>query len=156
LSEGWHEVEHDLRYKCKEDWETSPDLYRALNGIVATLETCDWSMLKLFEEQAYRHYRAKRWIPMLRSKFRLKFGEDPLLPKLNSYLEEHPEFTKRLYRIDRMDMLNKLMRSNLRLPLTWSNLVFILNYFSIGDKEVRSFEPQIVRTILDECNIIKG
>ena len=20
LSEGWHEVEHDLRYKCKEDW----------------------------------------------------------------------------------------------------------------------------------------
>ena len=21
FSEGWHEVEHDLRYKCKEDWE---------------------------------------------------------------------------------------------------------------------------------------
>ncbi|HAX9791451.1 TPA: RelA/SpoT domain-containing protein, partial [Escherichia coli] len=26
LSEGWHEVEHDLRYKCKEDWVEHNDL----------------------------------------------------------------------------------------------------------------------------------
>jgi ppGpp synthetase/RelA/SpoT-type nucleotidyltranferase len=39
LSEGWHEVEHDLRYKSKKNWETQDDLSRALNGIIATIET---------------------------------------------------------------------------------------------------------------------
>ena len=33
LSEGWHEVEHDLRYKCKEDWDEFKEESRLLNGI---------------------------------------------------------------------------------------------------------------------------
>lgn len=39
LSEGWHEVDHDLRYKSKSNWINQGDLSRALNGIMATLET---------------------------------------------------------------------------------------------------------------------
>lgn len=38
LSEGWHEVEHDLRYKCKEEWNEFKEESRLLNGIYATLE----------------------------------------------------------------------------------------------------------------------
>ena len=33
FSEGWHEVEHDLRYKCKDDWEGCELYSHTLNGI---------------------------------------------------------------------------------------------------------------------------
>ena len=39
FSEGWHEIEHDVRYKSESDWNAQPDLSRNLNGILATLET---------------------------------------------------------------------------------------------------------------------
>ncbi|EEV5679197.1 RelA/SpoT domain-containing protein, partial [Escherichia coli] len=70
LSEGWHEVEHDLRYKCKEDWVEHNDLSRALNGIYASLETSDWGIMKLFEDLAYRNYKSSAWSAMLRNKLR--------------------------------------------------------------------------------------
>ena len=73
FSEGWHEIEHDLRYKCKDDWEPHKDLNRAMNGFIATLETCDWAIVKLFDDLAWRHYKAKEWLPMLRTKFRLRW-----------------------------------------------------------------------------------
>lgn len=57
LSEGWHEVEHDLRYKCLEDWMGYNDKSRVLNGIWATLSNCDWSMLTLFEQLSYENYK---------------------------------------------------------------------------------------------------
>ncbi|MCO4883527.1 hypothetical protein, partial [Paraburkholderia caribensis] len=50
LSEGWHEVEHDLRYKCKSHWDQQQDLSRTLNGVIATLETAEWSMTRVFDE----------------------------------------------------------------------------------------------------------
>lgn len=45
FSEGWHEVEHDIRYKSLADWKEHPELSRNLNGVFATLETCDWAIL---------------------------------------------------------------------------------------------------------------
>ena len=41
FSEGWHEVEHDLRYKYKSDWDDEIEMSRDLNGIFAMLEMCD-------------------------------------------------------------------------------------------------------------------
>lgn len=46
FSEGWHEVEHDLRYKCKSDWEGLGIQSRKLNGVYAALETSEWTMVK--------------------------------------------------------------------------------------------------------------
>lgn len=37
LSEGWHEVEHDLRYKCKDDWNGHNIESRKLNGVYAAI-----------------------------------------------------------------------------------------------------------------------
>ena len=52
--EGWHEIEHDMRYKTNfaDDafWKGNPDLSRILNCIVANLELCDWSMIHLFDQ----------------------------------------------------------------------------------------------------------
>ena len=35
FSEGWHEVEHDIRYKYYDEWKSATILSRELNGIVA-------------------------------------------------------------------------------------------------------------------------
>ena len=42
FSEGWHEVEHDLRYKSQEIWQDQSVLSRKLNAILATVETSEW------------------------------------------------------------------------------------------------------------------
>ncbi len=100
LSEGWHEVEHDLRYKCQDDWSGYSDLGRALNGIFATLETSDWGMMKLFETLAYRHYKAGEWSQMVRTKFRLR-SESDLSKDVIEKLKLYPETGKKIFRINR-------------------------------------------------------
>lgn len=52
FSEGWHEVEHDLRYKCKNDWNGNDQYSRRLNGVYASLETNEWTMIQIFDELA--------------------------------------------------------------------------------------------------------
>lgn len=73
LSEGWHEVEHLMRYKCKTEWEQLQNENRMLNGIYATLETSDQALKSLFDNVAYHHYKRKNWEAMLRNKLRLRF-----------------------------------------------------------------------------------
>lgn len=82
FSEGWHEVEHDLRYKCKEEWVDDLENSRALNGIYATLVTCDWSIIRLFDERAHDKYRKEEWISMLKNKFRIKFFGDSAIDQI--------------------------------------------------------------------------
>ncbi len=46
--EGWHEIEHDMRYKGEELWKNYKGFSRYFNSILATLELCDKSMVTLF------------------------------------------------------------------------------------------------------------
>ena len=55
--EGWHEIEHDMRYKSPygdDFWRE--DLSRTLNSVLANLELCDWTTLNVFEKLADYHY----------------------------------------------------------------------------------------------------
>ncbi len=79
FSEGWHEVEHDLRYKNKEDWNAVPELSRSLNGIFATLSTCDWAIIHVFDDFAYNKYKNEEWECMLRNHWRIHMTNDKLL-----------------------------------------------------------------------------
>ena len=88
FSEGWHEVEHDLRYKCKPDWVGYDDQSRRLNGVYASLETSEWTMIKIFEELSYNHYKNRDWSAMFRQKFRLRFIEPFLDESLIKVFEE--------------------------------------------------------------------
>jgi len=78
LSEGWHEVEHDLRYKCKdEDWWSYCDQEsRMLNGIYASLETSERTLGQLFAEISYKNYKQKDWEAMIRNHLRIKIQKD--------------------------------------------------------------------------------
>ncbi|WP_185749671.1 MULTISPECIES: RelA/SpoT family protein [Pseudomonas] len=150
LSEGWHEVEHDLRYKCQEDWGTHKDLDRALNGIFATLETSDWSMLKLFEEMAYRNYKSAEWTQMLRNKFRLRSNGE-INKNITDALDRNPELGKAVYRINREKLLEKLSNKRISIPITPDNIIYICNYFFIKSNTITSLTPQPLIDIFSEA-----
>lgn len=144
FSEGWHEIEHDLRYKCKDDWLNHKDLNRAMNGFIATLETCDWAVIKLFEDLAWRHYKAKEWLPMLRTKFRLRWQSQELSKDLVDLLNKDNNLSKSIFRIDRTSLLGKVLESRIDLPITPSNLVYLSNYFYIKSDSLTEITPRPV------------
>ena len=148
LSEGWHEVEHDLRYKCKDDWREHDDLGRALNGILATLETSDWGMSKLFEELSYRHYKNSNWDAMIRTKFRLR---------LSGVLEEQlkdqfsiNELGKKLYRVNRDNLLTEVSKSSLKMPINSNNIVYLCNYLFFKNHKITNLTPPPLLNMFDE------
>lgn len=148
LSEGWHEVEHDLRYKCSDDWEQHDDLNRALNGIYASLETSEWAMTRLFEDLAYRHYKASEWAPMIRNKFRLRAGNE-LNQELETVITSIDGLGKNIYRLDRSKLLTTILKFNINLPININNLVYICNYFFIKSPELNDVTPSIIKLTLD-------
>ena len=143
LSEGWHEVEHDLRYKAKGNWDGHDDLSRVLNGIVATLETSEWNMGKVFEELAYRHYKMRNWQGMLPSILRMRLkGEitEPIVHAINSNIE----IAKELLRINRPKLLKQLARAKPKLPVTADNVILFWNAIGPQHQCHKSLTPVIV------------
>ncbi|MCV4288441.1 RelA/SpoT domain-containing protein [Pseudomonas capsici] len=149
LSEGWHEVEHDLRYKCQEYWVGHSDMNRALNGVIATLETSEWSMVKIFEEMAFRHYKSKNWTGMIHSRLRMR--ANPLLnSKICELLDSDKEIAKQFYRIDRSLVIETIQKHKLRLPINLDNIVFLWNYIKIKNSKVSDLVPSVVLEKLSE------
>ncbi|WNF58508.1 hypothetical protein [Pseudomonas sp. SG20052] len=152
LSEGWHEVEHDMRYKCQSDWNSYSDLDRALNGIYASLETSDWGMMKVFESLAYRHYKAGEWSQMIRTKFRLR-SEGGLSPAIVQALNLFPDAGKKIFRVSREGFLKDFMSHRLSMPITPDNIVFLSNYSYVGNDELTGLTPSPVMDIFLEANM---
>lgn len=146
LSEGWHEVDHDLRYKCEEDWENSSDIARTFNGVYASLVTSDWSILTIFEQLSYRQYKLRNWAAMLRHKFRLRLREESLNENLVSILNSDDSLAKQLFRVDRREFIKNHFYNGIAVPLTLSNLVYLANLYSIKNKEIIKLTPEFLLT----------
>ena len=99
LFEGWHEIEHEMRYKYKlgsdsketDLWTGHEDLSRVMNSIIANLELCDWSIMQIFNSIHDSQYKEKNWENAIRSKYRLRITQDPLKPELREYLDNNPD-----------------------------------------------------------------
>lgn len=143
LSEGWHEVEHDLRYKAKQDWIGNDVESRKLNGIYATLETSEWTMIKIFDELAYKHYKNKNWNSMLRQKFRLRLTTQELHTDIRKFFDANLNVAKDIYRIPRKALINKMSEKDFTLPLTVNNLVYFSNLFFINDEGLNKITPSM-------------
>jgi len=142
LSEGWHEVEHDLRYKCKDDWESYPGESRKLNGVYATLETSEWTMIRIFEEISYGHYKSNNWNAMLRQKFRLRIQGTGLKESITNLFDQDIELAKKFFRIDRVKLVKLLSEKNFGYEISLSNLVFFANIFFIQAEEITQITPE--------------
>lgn len=149
LSEGWHEIDHALRYKCKSDWEDFIEAERMLNGIYATLETSDNALKSLFEDLSYQHYKKHSWEAMLRTKFRLKFIKEHLDYDICEILNQNNDLAKSIFRIDRENVITKIALSKLHIPLSFSNLVYLLNYIELKNPEIENLQPQNIKSDLE-------
>jgi ppGpp synthetase/RelA/SpoT-type nucleotidyltranferase len=135
LSEGWHEVEHDLRYKCKDHWVKQQDLSRTLNGVMATLETAEWSMTRVFDELAYRHYKSANWAAMLHTTLKMRLPPS-LSPKIEEILTASPDVAKKLSRIDRKKVMRALFALETKIPVSIDNVVYLWNFVSLRDSRL--------------------
>lgn len=148
LSEGWHEVEHDLRYKCQEDWVEFKDESRLLNGIYATLESSEWSMLTLFDKMAYSFYKKRNWTNMVRNKMRLRFNDKGLSDKVNSYLTEHPDIGKSLFKVRRKKVIDFVLNNDFQFPLQYDTVIHLLNRVEVNDPELIKMEKAPLKAML--------
>ena len=149
FSEGWHEVEHDLRYKCKEDWEGCEPYSRALNGVIATLETAEWNMKSLFADMARHNFRHSNYTAMLRNKFHLRFKSEALSESMETYLNANRQLAEAVLNVDRLIVLYTLLTHKADFNLTFDNLVFLINRIEMMDADLMATEPENTKQMLD-------
>lgn len=142
FSEGWHEVEHDLRYKCQEDWAGCETYSRALNGIIATLETAEWNMKAIFAAMARDNFRFSNYTAMLRNKFHLKFKSDALSDCITDYLKENTHIAEAVLNADRLIVVYTLLTHRADFHLTYDNLMFLINRIEMMDSDFMAMEPE--------------
>lgn len=153
LSEGWHEVEHDLRYKYQNDWNDFFEESRLLNGIFASLESNEWAMLTLFNRLAYAHYKKGEWDSMLRNKMRIRFFDSGLSEEIKTFLTMHADVAKKLFRVNRNSVLCNMMDKGVYFPLTYDTVLHLLNHIYVKNAELYSMEDV---TLQEEFNRIFG
>ena len=144
LSEGWHEVEHDLRYKRPAHWDGHDDLSRSLNGLVATLETAEWSMRKILDDLAYRHYKNKNWAAMLHCALRMR-ATPHLSSEICAALDSDLNLAKEIFRISRHAVFRSLVKLAPKIPVTLDNIVYLWNFVSVGNQSITNLTPQFLR-----------
>lgn len=129
--EGWHEIEHDMRYKGEELWSHFPGFSRYLNSILATLELCDKSMITLFDDLGHELYKSGRWSDMIKSHFRLKMTDVPMYPEVEQLLNEDmvqvENLAKRVYKTPKKFLIDQLLKRNRRTPINVNTIIALLN-----------------------------
>lgn len=153
LSEGWHEVDHDMRYKYKSDWDYQQDMSRMLNGVLAGLESSDWTMVQIFETLSYRHYKNKAVESMIRAKFRIRIKSGEFDSKINDALILDDDLRRSLFKINRQDFLIRFLQSNVIMPLTMNNIVFFLNYVFLKNTKLNELTPLQLLKEFESSNI---
>ena len=149
FSEGWHEVEHDLRYKCKKDWEGCEPYSRALNGIIATLESAEWNMKGIFADLARQNFAHSNYTAMLRNKFHLRFTSPALSESLNNYLKENRHLAEAALNADRLIVVYTMLTHKADFDLTFDNLFYLINRIEMMDPDVMAMEPEDTKLMLD-------
>lgn len=149
FSEGWHEVEHDLRYKCKEDWEGCESYSRILNGVIATLETAEWNMKALFDQMARINFQNKNYRAMLRNKMHLRIKGVGLSENINKYLLNNPHVAESILNTDRLVIILTLLNHQNAIELTYDTLLFLINRIEMNNPELRNMESEYTRKMLD-------
>lgn len=150
LSEGWHEVEHNMRYKCKDEWNAFEDESRLLNGIYASLVLGDNTLRQMFERMAYQNYRAGNLVGMLRNKFRLRFSMVQVRQEVLSCCQGNTGLMKDLYaKVDRTELLHRLLGSGLHMAPSMENFILLANHLYIHDVTLQELTPGILREDFD-------
>lgn len=124
LFEGWHEAEHDMRYKEMDLWEDFPKESRKLNSILATLEMCDQYMVTLLDDVGHDFYKSNNWGAMIKYKYRLKGLNGQLDERLEKVM--NPDFAKQIFKWNKVDLVQLAMEKGIQ-QLDTNTIVYLVN-----------------------------
>lgn len=135
LFEGWHEIEHEMRYKYKlgsdsketDLWTGHEDLSRVMNSIIANLELCDWSIMQIFNSIHDSQYKEKNWENAIRSKYKLRITQDPLKPELREYLDNNPDIVAQFHTVSKRELVDILLNKKYHKELTPDRVIYLIN-----------------------------
>lgn len=138
--EGWHEIEHDMRYKSffsdDEFWDGSEELSRVLNCILANLELSDWSLVQLFDQLSYNHYKNENWQLMLKSKFRIKIDDKASLDSgILDIFNRDKEIAKQFFKASRKTLIRELLK-NEHNKIDYNLIIRLLNHAVVHNEEL--------------------
>ena len=137
--EGWHEIEHDMKYKEGVLWSGKKGYSRYFNSILATLELCDKSLVSLFENLGHELYKERNWTSMMKAHYRLKMEDRPMYPELERILDEdHSEqnIGKQLFKTGRKILINELLKQPRRVPINVNTITALVNKAVIHDERL--------------------
>ncbi len=154
--EGWHEIEHDMRYKSllsdDQFWQGSEELSRMLNCILANLELSDWSLVQLFEQLSYNHYKNANWELMLKSHFRIKMDDkEPLDPRILEIFDRDKEIAKQFFKCSRKRLIRELLKLD-NPHITYNLIVQLLNQHTVQNPEITAICNDIPLTRAEDAN----
>ena len=150
FSEGWHEVEHDVRYKYKNDWEDELQMSRDLNGIFAVLEMCDNNMVGILDNVAYSKYKKKSWEAMMRNRFRLRFTTKPLSSTVQKIMDEDQNIAKFIFRFSKVELTRLFRLTNVE--ISFDNAVFLINAFCLKNQQLEKLTSTNLLKIIQDIN----
>lgn len=138
--EGWHEIEHDMRYKSilsdDEFWKGSEELSRILNCILANLELSDWSLVQLFDQLSYNHYKRANWELMLKSKYRIKMsGSETLDYRILEVFDRNREIAKQFFKASRRRLIYELLKLD-KPHISYNLIVQLINNSVVHNEEI--------------------
>ena len=144
LFEGWHEIEHEMRYKYKLDedpdgsslWAGQEKDARMMNSIIANLELCDWSIVQIFDNLARDQISKKNWENAIISKYRLKIVQDSLKPEIKEYFDEHPEIAASFLDVSKKQLVDILLNKKYQKALSPNRIIYLINKEIIHDEYV--------------------
>lgn len=138
--EGWHEIEHDMRYKSllpdDEFWKGSEELSRVLNCILANLELSDWSLVQLFDQLSYNHYKNANWELMLKSKYRIRMDESSSLDsRILDLFDKNRDVAKQFFKAERISLIKELLKLD-NPSVDYNLIVSLMNKAEVHNEEI--------------------
>ena len=91
----------------------------------------------------------------MRMKFKLRFLDKQLSPAIVSLFEKEPNLAKDLYRSDRANVLLQMALNSINIPITFDNIIFVVNRIQIKSQELRDLEPENITQDLTRLSSIE-
>ena len=93
---------------------------------------------------AHGNYRA-----MLRNKMRIRLKSTDFSPAIYDYLKSHPSTVEAFINSDRLVVLFSLMINEEAIPLTYDNILFLINRIDICDDGLAALESAEIKAAID-------
>jgi len=120
---------------------------------MATLETSEWSMKKIFDDLAYRHYKLKNWSGMLQNKLRMRIDNN-LNSNVIAILNDDNELAKSIFRMKKSVVIKKIYELEINhgnlIPLKLDNLIYVWNFHFLQHPKLLEITPDITKELLQK------